>query len=404
MEYWCGWYDHWGEEHSTFPMEKFSENLRQILETNASVNFYMYHGGTNFGFMNGVDSYEVDPVYRPTVTSYDYDALLSENGTPTAKYYHAIKLMEELIPGFQHSVSTTHLEQELKGKEKANLESNKCGDEERDKMKAGYGIVNLTKFMSFDALLQYVISEKHKDAIPMELLDCNEGSGQGYGFILYSTNFTSAGGTVMIQGHVRDRAQIWLDNMKITTVDWQTVNFSFSIPASLKNHRLDIFVENLGRVNYQYGYDVPSFVKLDRQRKGLVENVLLNGEKLSNWEIFPLQWDSSFLELLNLPKHSVPNTADNCNPKSVMQPISSILDKPALYTGILYLPTTPEDTFITLDGWDKGIVFINNFNVGRYWKIGPQKALYVPAPLLRKGRNTVAVFELHEANSHVMFI
>ena len=67
---------------------------------------------------------------------------------------------------------------------------------------------------------------------------------------------------------------------------------------------------------------------------------------------------------------------------------------PAFYQFTFNLEKTG-DTFINMQGWTKGIVFVNDFNIGRYWNVGPQKRLYIPAPLLRQGNNTITVFELH---------
>ena len=68
--------------------------------------------------------------------------------------------------------------------------------------------------------------------------------------------------------------------------------------------------------------------------------------------------------------------------------------KPAFLRGNLSITDTPADTFIRLDGFHRGFVVVNGFNIGRYNNDrGPQKTLYVPAPLLRKGENEIVVFE-----------
>ncbi|XP_014664713.1 PREDICTED: beta-galactosidase-1-like protein 2 [Priapulus caudatus] len=440
MEYWGGWYDHWKEPHSSFPLETFSENLREILEANASVNFYMYHGGTNFGFMSGADSYESEPVYRPTVTSYDYDAPLSENGTPTAKYYRAIELMEELVPGFQHTAgpspaATAAVESAKSQRSVGSAESSgkdateaavaknsgsrregsehdrwsmveaptaaedfeRRGDEE-DKSDRSYGRVDVRVQMSFEEILARAPSEHHAEPISMELLDCNEGSGQGYGFILYRVTLSPDAGVVTLPGRVRDRAQIWLDGHHIAIIDWSSVDYWFPVAATAANRTLDILVENMGRVNYQYGYDVPDFVRLDSQRKGLVDGVRFDSvQATSDWQIFPLEWDVSFLEALAAPPALVARARPASNSSAATLP------RPALFVGHLDAGSSPRDTFLRLDGWGKGVVFVNDFNIGRYWEVGPQEELYVPAPLLRSGSNTIRVFELHHSNTHVMF-
>ena len=76
-EYWPGWFDTWGQKtHFNGSLKDFEKELTDILFTaNASVNFYMFFGGTNFGFTNGATPTE------KVVTSYVYDSPLSESGT-----------------------------------------------------------------------------------------------------------------------------------------------------------------------------------------------------------------------------------------------------------------------------------------------------------------------------------
>ncbi|CAG2182817.1 unnamed protein product, partial [Oppiella nova] len=86
-EWWPGWFDKWGDKgHHTMDVNFFEKEITDVLfKANSSVNFYMFFGGTNFGFMNG------DRV----VTSYDYDAPLSETGNYTAKYWKTKELVEK---------------------------------------------------------------------------------------------------------------------------------------------------------------------------------------------------------------------------------------------------------------------------------------------------------------------
>ena len=60
------------------------------------------------------------------------------------------------------------------------------------------------------------------------------------------------------------------------------------------------------------------------------------------------------------------------------------------------------DTFLDLPGFGKGFVFINGFALGRFWEIGPQKRLYIPAPLLREGRNDLLIVETEGKTGEVM--
>ena len=91
-EYWVGWFDHWYEEHHVREPEEIAALFRDMLDAGASLNFYMFHGGTNFGFMNGANH---GGKYEPTITSYDYNALLSEAGDLTPAYHAVRKIIEE---------------------------------------------------------------------------------------------------------------------------------------------------------------------------------------------------------------------------------------------------------------------------------------------------------------------
>ena len=62
----------------------------------------------------------------------------------------------------------------------------------------------------------------------------------------------------------------------------------------------------------------------------------------------------------------------------------------------------PADTYLELPGWGKGVVFLNGFTLGRFWEIGPQKRLYIPAPLLRKGENTLLIVETEGRSGEVL--
>ena len=55
------------------------------------------------------------------------------------------------------------------------------------------------------------------------------------------------------------------------------------------------------------------------------------------------------------------------------------------------------DTFLTIPDGVKGVVWVNGFNLGRYWVVGPQQSLYLPGSVLKgpgEGSNEVVVLEL----------
>lgn len=371
-----------GENHHTFALDEYKETLYGILQEGASVNFYMFFGGTNFAFMNGANGDRNPPYYLPTITSYDYDAPLTESGDITAKYLHTVDLLRKHAPGFPSVLPPLPTRTEY----------------------ALYGKVEMTSYYTLERMLDFVTMEMHTDVIPMELLNCNEGSGQGYGFTLYRNKIESLGGNIKIQGRVADRATVRLYNNDYVykeVIDWLDEDYLVTVPESKKkfnpvSYTLDILVENLGRVNFQWQQTGPEFVQIDQQRKGLLNDVLLNENKLQNWYIYPLQFDREFMEAISSEVwFALDDSARTGNG----------FEGPAMFQGNLNIVGSPKDTYIRLEGWGKGSVFINNINVGRYWESkGPQRTLYLPAPFLKEGDNSVIVFEQHYAMPHVSFI
>ncbi|MCF2937978.1 beta-galactosidase [Paenibacillus alkaliterrae] len=334
MEYWNGWFDHWGKEHHTRDAADVANVLDEMLSADASVNFYMFHGGTNFGFYNGANFHSK---YEPTVTSYDYDVLVSECGDITEKFHAVRKVIAKYAdPG------PLELPEPI--------------------AKRSYGTVNMTGhaqlFASLDKLSSPVQSTCPE---PMEQL------GQNYGFILYSTRLTGprAESKLNLQ-EVRDRALIFVDGVYKGVIErWnKDREVAFSVPP--EGAVVSILVENMGRINYGPYLKDP---------KGITEGVRFGQQFLYDWTIHTLP-------LNNLSKLSYRLFDETQN------------NQPAFYAGEFSIDE-PADTFLNMKGWTKGVAYINGFNLGRYWEIGPQETLYVPGPLLRKGKNELILFELH---------
>jgi beta-galactosidase len=95
-EYWDGWFDHWGEKHQTTDVAQQAQELDWIVSQGYSINLYMLHGGTSFGFMNGANW---EKRYEPDVTSYDYDSPVSESGALTKKYFAFRDVIAKHRPG-----------------------------------------------------------------------------------------------------------------------------------------------------------------------------------------------------------------------------------------------------------------------------------------------------------------
>lgn len=327
MEMWDGWFDAWGDEkHHTTDPQVYAGVVRDMLKK-GSLNIYMFIGGTNFGFTSGANHYEK---FAPDVTSYDYDALLTECGDVTEKY----KAVREVI-------------REATGKELPPIP--------KDREKKAYGKVALTRSAGLLSNLDALSSPIHSD-VPRAM----EEYGIGYGYIAYRTvlnrdyrdaklSFESLG----------DRAQV-LVNGKLQGIAYLNDSLEVTVNAK-KGDVLTILVENMGRANFG-----PKMMR----KKGLPGRVLLGGKIHFSWDVYPL-------------------------PMTDLSGLSFGGDEaeaPAFYEGT-FTVEEPADTFLRTDSFKKGFVVLNGFNLGRYWEVGPQKTLYVPGPLLKKGENTLLLFE-----------
>jgi len=338
-EYWNGWFDHWGEEHHTRSPQDAAETLDKMLKLGFSVNLYMFHGGTNFGFMNGANYNEK---YEPTITSYDDDAPVSEDGELTPKFFAFREVIQK-----HTGIPPVELPAPIP--------------------KKAYGKVELREKQGLFESLPILSSPVHSPyPLPMEEV------GNGLGFILYQTRVIGPHLKCDLDiREVHDRAMIYINGKYIDTLyrgDGKTV---LKVDFPMEENILEILVENMGRINYgPYLMD----------RKGITENVRLDYQFQFDWTIYPLPLD----------KIQHIHYKDECHHEG-----------PVFYRGHFEV-TEPADTFLYMDGWEKGVAFINGFNLGRYWKIGPQKTLYVPAPLLRKGSNEIVIFELHKTKEPVV--
>lgn len=129
--------------------------------------------------------------------------------------------------------------------------------------------------------------------------------------------------------------------------------------------------------------------------KGISSPIFLDGVEQTSLEVYSLDFNTSFMSSL-----------DNQSWKlmSSEKEIKDSKSGPALYRGHLQLSEQPKDTYLLMDGWTKGNVFVNDLNIGRYWSVGPQRALYLPGVYLKKGLNTIKVLELHKAGKQLTFI
>lgn len=340
MEFWIGWFDHWEHEHITRKADDIREELIYMLENDISVNFYMFHGGTNFGFMNGANYHDEQ---RCTVTSYDYDALLTEAGDLTEKYH----LVKDILKRYEHKIKKHKNHKYFSVKESK---------------KINYGEVEFTEYGTFKENLD-LISKHYTSPYPLTM----EELDQDYGFILYKTTIKGKLEALKLNlQEVRDRALIYLNGEYQGVIDRnnkQEILLSADGPEST----LEILVENMARINYG---------PLLKDPKGITEGVRIGNQFLFNWDIY------------TIPLKDIENIKYGNGNKE---------EYPTFYKGSFEVKEVG-DTYLDFEGWEKGVVFINGFNLGRYWKAGPQKRLYLPAPLLKEGTNEIVVFELHKDN------
>ncbi len=340
MEFWIGWFDHWEHEHITRKADDIREELIYMLENDISVNFYMFHGGTNFGFMNGANYHDEQ---RCTVTSYDYDALLTEVGDLTEKYH----LVKDILKKYEHKIKKHKNHKYFSVKESK---------------KMNYGEVEFTEYGTFKENLD-LISRHYTSPYPLTM----EELDQDYGFILYKTTIKGKLEALKLNlQEVRDRALIYLNGEYQGVIDRnnkQEILLSADGPEST----LEILVENMARINYG---------PLLKDPKGITEGVRIGNQFLFNWDIY------------TIPLKDIENIKYGNGNKE---------EYPTFYRGSFEVKEVG-DTYLDFEGWEKGVVFINGFNLGRYWKAGPQKRLYLPAPLLKEGTNEIVVFELHKDN------
>lgn len=331
-EFYPAWFDVWGNPHSYRDYKKPAEQLKWMAENGVSVSIYMFHGGTNFQYTNGANtSYG----YAPQPTSYDYDAPLGECGNAYPKYYAFREILKEYLP-----------------------EGETLPEVPAENPLISFPEITLTEVAPLsDAFTERIKSEK---TLTMEDVD------QDFGYIHYETNIDSPVKGSMVIKDVRDYAVVLLNGKQIGSLDRRLRQNKLEVDIRETPAKLEIVVENVGRVNY--GTDILNNLK------GITEKVTINGQELKNWTVTPL------------PLYKAPVS-------SFSWKTGNIENQPAFFRGTFTIDETG-DCFVDTRGWGKGAVWVNGHSLGKYWYIGPQQTLYLPAPWLKKGVNEIVVFEM----------
>ena len=347
LEYWAGNFTNWGFEECThIPDEVIRQSINNFADIGAGFNLYMIFGGTNFGFTNGAQgnlSWMKDE-YNPTVTSYDYDAAITEWGGYTQKYFDIKDAMER-----DHGKSDTQVP--------------------KSPLLQNIGTVKLSEAANLSDNLHIGKAYKSVTVESMEEFD------QISGYIMYSKTFEydTALNIIKIAG-LRDRAHIFV-NKKLVAVRMRGQDESpVEMPENFKTgDTIDILVENMGRICY--GEDT-----YFGDRKGITGAVFLthrkNGEIINPGKVV-FNWKVTCFEL------------DNC------EKVRFTSDKPCGYPAFFrgtFKAENKSSCFVHYDNFRKGVIFINGFNLGRYWEKGPLTALYIPGVLLKE-ENEIIIFE-----------
>ena len=319
--------------------------IDEMLSKGISCSLYMTHGGTNWGHWAGANS----PGFAPDVTSYDYDAPISESGQTTPKYWELRKTLAKYMDGKKQAPVPALIRPiEIKGfdfKEIAPLRDN--------------------------------MPQPREDA---EIRTMEEYD-QGFGSILYSTTLPELRTEALLTvNDPHDFAQIFVEGRYVGKLDRRNGEKELMLPPCSKGARLDILVEAMGRINF--GRAIKDF-------KGITGNVTLTVEKdghkwvdhLRNWKVYNIEDEyETYASMKYRPLADSDRTGDRL-------PIGA-------YRATFNIKGKPSDTFLNFETWGKGLVYVNGHPMGRIWEIGPQQTLYMPGCWLRKGDNEIIVFDI----------
>jgi beta-galactosidase len=327
-EFWDGWFDWWGGVHHTTDVAAAAADLDDLLAAGASVNIYMFHGGTNFGLTNGAND---KGRYLPLVTSYDYDAPLDEAGNPTEKFFAFREVIAKYasVPDELPAPATA-----------APVFDIPLAPAGAWTDAAGSGVVTAQP-QSFDAL------------------------GHLSGLVRHDVDLPHGSGGLLLVDEVRDLAWVSVDGVAVGTLSRTRHDRAIRVPSG---RVLSILVEDQGRVNYDHRLG---------EEKGLIGEVTLDGAPVTGWRSTPLDVAAIAAEL----------GAGSAAPSRGGGPVG--------WTAEFTLDTAT-DLFLDTAEWSKGYAFVNGFFLGRYWRNGPQRTLYVPVPVTHAGGNRLVVLELEQ--------
>lgn len=344
-EFWSGWFDKWGARHETRPAADMVANIDEMLSKGISFSLYMTHGGTSFGHWAGANS----PGFAPDVTSYDYDAPINEYGAATPKYYTLRETMQKYADGKLPSVP-----------------------------KPAAQLISVPKFELKEYVpLAFGVDSVCSSRTPMTFEELN----MGWGTVIYNTTLPEVSqSSVLTLNGAHDYAQVYIDGRYIGRTDRVRNETTMALPPVKKGSVMTIVVEGMGRINF--GRAIKDF-------KGLTGDVTIAAVIDGN----DVTWN-----LKNWTMRTLPDSYENAV-KALAGTTNNVPSELNLATGAGYYRGTFNlkkvgDTFMDMETWGKGQVYVNGHAIGRFWRIGPQQTLYVPGCWLKKGTNEVVVFDV----------
>lgn len=343
-EFWSGWFDKWGARHETRPAKDMVDGIDEMLSKGISFSLYMTHGGTSFGHWAGANS----PGFAPDVTSYDYDAPINEYGAPTEKYWLLRKTLQKYADGKLPAVP------------------GKVAD-----------IISIPKMTLKNVAPIYMGVDSTAESRDVQTF---EEMNMGYGSMIYNTELPeiSEGSMLHINGH--DFVQVFVGGKYVGKIDRVKNERSLPLPATKKGDVLTLLVEGMGRINF--GRAIKDF-------KGLVGDVTLTADvdgdeltwNLKDWRMRRIADDYQTARRAMTTPHDDMALASN-TPSAI-----------GYYKATFKLKKTG-DTFLNMETWGKGQVYVNGHALGRFWSIGPQQTLYCPGCWLKKGENEIVVLDV----------
>lgn len=348
-EFWSGWFDKWGARHETRPAKAMVEGIDEMLSKGISFSLYMTHGGTSFGHWAGANS----PGFAPDVTSYDYDAPINEYGQATPKYWELCHTMEKYNDG---------------GKLPA-------------PPKAPMPVITIPKFV----LTEYApLRNGMGSSVQSRDIRSFEDMDMGWGIADYSTALPKIPvGSMLTLNEPHDFAQVFVDGKYIGKIDRVKNEKTLMLPPVEKGAELCIRIEAMGRIN---------FGRAIKDYKGITKEVTISAEmdgheaswNLKNWTIVPIPDNyETAVKALSVGTETSKRTCQH----------AKLLTKAGYYRGHFTL-RKPGDTFLNMEAFGKGQVYVNGHAIGRFWNIGPQQTLYLPGCWLKQGRNEVIVLDV----------